>query len=282
MQESIPSRVRSRMKPGGISLRFEKRTLDGETVYLHHYVVPKGRSQDYETYTTQKPPSGPITRDEITPGPILKISPFFVDAFIEEGGAWRQLHSLSYWDAGITDTILVKYLQPRLRHGPILLLSRRQPHYLGWILLGFPDGIRKEKSFVQQFVSFGEGDYYAMQKFEKTDPRGYLLVEEESREGEESQPQRVTYRWDGERFSDPQARWFVIAAASKRKEEMDAYLERKQLIGTVEVTRSDRFPRLAPGLWMVIIERCRTQKAAIESVSLRRQAGLDCYAKRAF
>src|SRR5690349_3870012 len=141
MQANVPSTVRSRMKPGGISLRFEKHVLEGKTAYLHYYVVPKGRNAaNYENYTGQKPVPGPITREEITAGPILKSSPFFVDLFVEESGAWRLLHSQSYWDEGICTEIRVKYLQPRARRGPILLLSRRYPHYQGWTLIGFPDG----------------------------------------------------------------------------------------------------------------------------------------------
>jgi hypothetical protein len=282
MQESIPLAVRSQMKSGGISLRFEKLTLDGEAVYLHHYVVPKGRNQALEDFTGRKPRTGAITRDEITPGPILKSSPFYVDLFVEASGAWPRLHSLSYRDEGDISEILVKYLQPRSKRGPILLLSGGYTHWRRWVLLGFPEGIRAKKTFVQDFLHGGEGDYYVFQKFEKTDPRGYLLIDEETQNDENSKPQRAVYRWDGERFTDPEARWFIIAASSKRREEMDAFVDRKELIGTAEVTRSNRFPKLAPGLWIVIIERCRTQKAATESASLRRKAGLDCYAKQAF
>lgn len=284
MQENIPPAVRSHRKPGGISLRFIKQSIEGETVYLHSYVIPKGPNQDFENYVGRKPGIGPITRDEILQGmPILESSPFFIDLFAEAGGSWQLLHSLSYLDEGDSSKILVKYLQPRTRRGPILLLTRTNPHWKRWVLLGFPEGIRGKQTLVQDFLYGSEGNFfYTEQKFEKTDSRGFLVIEEETREGEENKPQRVTYRWDGERFTDPEARWFVIAATSKRKDEIEAFITRKQMRGTVEITRSERFPKLVPGLWIVIMERCRTRKAATCSVNLRRKAGLDCYAKQAF
>src|SRR5262249_12447990 len=148
----------------------------------HHYVVPKGRNPEFANMRGTTPPSGPITRDEITPGPILKSSPFYLDLYaLADGKPTTRLQSVSYDDEGDFAAMNVKYLQPKVKRGPILLLECGYSHWKHWVLAGFPDGVRGKRSFVQDFLFGGEGDQYLIQTFDKTDSRGFLQVNEEEK-----------------------------------------------------------------------------------------------------
>jgi hypothetical protein len=280
--QTAPKEALAQMPRGAISLRYEVRDLGGERFGIHHYVVPKGRNPAFENMRGSPPPTGPLTRVEITPGPILKSSPFYVDVYSLVNGKPTRLHSVSYEDEGDLSAINVKYLQPKARRGPILLLECGYTHWKQWVLIIFPDGVRGKRSFVQEFLWGGEGETYILQKFEKTDARGYLQVDEEARESEGDPIKRRVYRWDGERFTDPQARWFVIAATSKKRSEMEDFRKRKVVVYGAEIVRSDRFPKLAPGLYVVVLGRYRTAAEARLVAQTQKQAGHDCYVKQAF
>jgi hypothetical protein len=280
--QNAPSAVRDGMPPGAISLRYETRELDGERVGIHHYVLPKGRHPEYENLRGSPSPTGPITRDEITPGPILKESPFYVDVYSLAGGKPTRLHSVTYNDEGDISALRVRYLRPKEKRGPILLLEGGYTHWKSWVLLIFPDGIRGKRATVQDFLWGGEGETYILQQFDTTDPRGFLQVTEEERESEADPIKRRVYRWDGERFTDPEARFFVIAATSKKRAEMDDFLKRKVVVHGAHIVRSDRYPKLTPGLYVVVLGRHRTLAEAREMAKTQKQAGYDCYVKQAF
>lgn len=278
----VPPEARAGMPKGAISLRYEVHDLGGEKFGIHHYVLPKGRNPDFESMRGSPAPKGPITRAEITPGPILKNSPFYVDVYSLTGGKPNRLHSVSYDDEGDISSLRVKYLQPKTKRGPILLLEGGYTHWKNWVLILFPEGVRGKRAFVQDYLWGGEGETYILQKFDKTDSRGYLQVDEEERESEADPIKRRVYRWDGERFTDPSARYFVIAATSTKRAEMEEFLKRKVVVHGAEIVRSDRFPKLTPGLFVVVLGRHRTLAAAQEMVKTQKQAGYDCYAKQAF
>jgi hypothetical protein len=281
--QATPKEVLAQIPSGAISLRYEVRDLGGERFGIHHYVVPKGRNPAFENMRGSPPPTGPITRAEITPGPILKTSPFYLDLYaLADGKPTTRLQSVSYEDEGDLSALNVKYLQPKAKRGPTLLLECGYTHWKHWVLAGFPDGVRGKRSFVQDFLFGGEGGTYVLQRFDTIDRHGFLQVDEESCEGEGDPVKRYVYRWDGERFTDPEARWFVIGATSKKRAEMEDYLKRKVVIHGAHIVRSDRYPKLAPGLYVVVLGRYRTAAEARLVMQTQKQAGHDCYVKQAF
>jgi hypothetical protein len=190
------------MRHGGISLRYEVRDISGEKVGIHVYVVPKGRNPD-NPITPMPGKKGPITRDEITVGTALQPSPFYVDLFSVSDRKLTRLNSATYQEEGDVSRIDVKWLQPAKRLGPILLLKSGQiSHRTHWMLIVFPDGLRGKHVVTQYFLTEDESEtFYTVQQFDRTDARGFLMIEELSREGDDT-PERVRRcRWDGKRFT---------------------------------------------------------------------------------
>jgi len=200
--QQAPPAALALMRPGGISVRYEVRDIGGEKVGIHVYVVPKGRNPD-NPIAPEPGKKGPITRDEITVGTALQPSPFYVDLFSVSDSKLTRLNSATYQEEGDVSHIFVKWLQPAKRRGPILLIESRQiSHYTHRMLIGFPDGLRGKRVFTQYFLAGGESEtFYTVQQFDRTDARGFLMIEELSREGDDA-PERVhTYHWDGKHFT---------------------------------------------------------------------------------
>lgn len=286
--EPPPPEALALMPPKAISLRWEPRDFGGERVWFHHYVTPRGRSKTGGAAAAGDKPdtTTPITRKDIFVGPALETSPFTLDLFARKtaDGKLTRFHTATYLDESDVSAITVKYLQPKKKLGPLLLLESGFTHWKSWHLIGYPDGVRGKRHFVQTFLWGGEGAAYIGQRFDKTDRRGFLLVEEVSKEDEFAREKTILYHWDGERFTDPQARYFVIAASLKTWAEAEAFVKKAALTlpGSVEIVLSDRYPKLRPGMWVVILFRCRTQQEANGYARGQNDSGRECYVKRAY
>lgn len=277
---SLVKEIRAVMSPGGISLRHETRKIGAEDVVLHLYVVPKGRGP----YAPVQPEPGhekkPITREDITVGPSLVASPFFLDLFTRSGsGKLTRLHSIRFTEEGDVNKIVTKWLQPARRRGPILALHFGATHWHTWWLIVFPQGFRGEP-LVQSFLWGGEGEEYLFQRLDQIDKRGFMLVEEEWGRG----GKRGTrfYHWDGTRFVDRSSPYFIIAASVKTRAEAKAFKKRKTLGDIAEVDSSSQYKRLAPDLFIVILGRYQDRCEAAEDAAWYRREGIACYVKRAF
>src|SRR5262249_48909668 len=143
------------------------------------------------------------TRDEITVGRALQPSPFYVDVFSMDGRELKHLNTATYQEVGDVSRIYVKWLQPAKHRGPILLLEcgRMISDTTRWTLIAFPDGFRGKRVITRDFLTEVEGeDYYWVMSFDRTDTRGFLMIEERTRKGSDM-PERVrTYHWNGRRF----------------------------------------------------------------------------------
>lgn len=197
--EDAPAAVRAALRPNAISLRWEKRDLGGEAVYLHLSVVPKARNK----YAPNAPEPGhekdPITRADITPGMALESSPFVLEVWTRApDGTLRRRHALPFTEEGDVVEITTRWLEPKAKRGPILLLHFGTTHWHRWLLAIFPDGVRGKRALQQTFLWGGEGETGVTQRFDSVDLRGVLQVRETRYD--DGKITRRTYRWDGSRF----------------------------------------------------------------------------------
>jgi hypothetical protein len=275
-----PPEAIATLRPGAISLRWESKEINGEKIWLHLSVVPKGRHPNNPIEPALA--KAPIKREDITEGPVLKESPFTLDIFATgKNGKLTRLHTLTYLDEGDISGITLKWLQPAQKQGPLLLIEGGYTHWKWWRVLGFPNGVRDKKQFDQYFLWGGEGDIYVTQRFDKTDKRGYLVVEETS--ANESHKERTyRYTWNGEQFTDQEANYFLIAATTKTRAEAEEFVKKHGFGDQVTVLPTSRYAKLAPGLFAVVLGRYHTQKEANEESAFWKKNGTDCYAKRAY
>ena len=121
-----PATVQEKMPSGAISLRWQKMPVSQTAaVWVHLYCKPTGRSDEaaklggFDAKT-----SGPITRDEISAVPGIKWSPFWLDVWKDTGAQnWQRLSSAPFMKDGDVNRIVLRWLDPKLKTGPILLLD---------------------------------------------------------------------------------------------------------------------------------------------------------------
>lgn len=254
-QALAPQATVAAMRPGGISLRWESRWLGPEPgdVFLHLYAVPVGRATESEDNRDSRS-DAPIEREEITTDPSLLPSPFYLDLFARApGGSLRRLNTLTFTEDKDVNRIVVKWVEPGRRRGPVLLLDFGEGQWREWIVVTFPQGLAAEPT-VQRFLWGGEGEaVYNLLRFDSVDARGYLRIREDWREENGSGTRFHT--WNGFEFREPGARYFVIAASTKTRAEAEAFIRRERLQESAEVQPSDRYPRLKPGYFIVLLSR---------------------------
>lgn len=260
-----PTAVSTRMPAGAVSVRYETLQAGPDALAYHVFRQPRVRKAS-----------------DLGAGP-LPFQPFFVDVFTVEGGKPVFRYRARYEDEAEPESVTLRWLRPAEKRGPILLVSGGFTHWRRWVLVGLPDGPRTPRSaFTQEFLCGGEGETYLTQTFDRTDGRGQLLVSEEW--GAEGRPPRKrVYRWDGRRFSNLDEPFLVIAASAKTRDAVAKTFER-----VLDKTKSDEprveptanYPKLAPGLFVLILDRFRTAAAAEAFARRERAAGIDCYVKR--
>ena len=258
---ATPSAALRVMPQKAISLRWQKLPTDAKNaIWLHIYCVPTGRDPQLKYLGMEK--TGPITRGDITTGPSLKASPFWLDIFAD-ANAKRRLNSVKFEENKDVQDIVLRWLEPKTKRGPVLLMNFGYTHWYEWQTFTFARGW-SGAAHAQTFLYGGEGDIYSDFRFDRTDAQGRLIVVED--EGLENGKTRVnTYRWNGREWDDPNLKYFVIGSAVKDKSAIEA-LNRK--MGYGEVVRSDDYPKLRAGYWMWILGRFRTQAEANELVKI--------------
>lgn len=274
-----PVEALKRMTKGGISLRADERPIGpkGASVLLHLWVVPQGR--DPNSFVEPRDKNAPISREEITGGPSLKPSPFHLDVFARDNG-WKLLNSVTFQETTDVRDVETRWLHPQSRRGPVVMLrSTYDAHWSGWRLITFPQGLRG-KAYVQQFGSGGEGGIGVFSRFDRTDARGVMRVEEEEFSYINDRREKHFYNWNGTQFADP-ARYFLIAATTKTEEEAAAFVKRHKLNGAF-VHWTDDFALLRHGYAVVILGRYSSVEAARKAQKTVRGRDFKTYVKRAF
>ena len=186
----------SAMSRGGVSLRAETRTLKGEAVLLHLWCIPRGYNEMAKQTLDDDKRTLPVPRENIIKAEVLKPSPFYVDVFTRENGVWTRQQRAAFVQYGDVHEIHTRWLQPKKKIGPIVLLQFGQTHWMYWEVITYPRGIRG-KPATQEFLWGGEGEYYyADQSFASVDKNGFLQVEERSRDGEEKPEKLKIYHWN--------------------------------------------------------------------------------------
>ncbi len=249
------------MPAQAISLRWQKLpTGPTSEVWAHVYCMPKGRAPELKNMGVER--IGPITREDITTGPSLTESPFWLDIFADSA-ANKRLNSAKFEETQDVQDVILRWLEPRTRRGPVVLLKFGYTHWYEWQTVTFARSWAKP-AHRQTFYFGGEGDIYNFLRFDRTDAQGRLIVTEN--EGLENGRERTNiYRWNGREWDDKTQKYFVVGASLKTKSAADA-LQNKRGYG--EVLRSDDYPKLTPGYWIWVIGRYRTQTEAAELVKI--------------
>jgi hypothetical protein len=266
------------MPKGAISLRWQKletREVAGP-VWLHLYCVPKGHSDELQSMLDIKR-SGPVLREHITTGPSLKPSLFWLDVFRMQGkSGWQRLNSVTFTQSKDVQEIVLRWLDAKQRSGPVLALHFGYTHWHDWEVLTFPRGWQ-QKAYHQTFFWGGEGEIGVLQRFDRTDARGRLLISET--EFSEGNKQRTYgYRWNGREWQDTTQKYFVVGLSSRTLREAESFAVKR---GYGEVLFSSHYPRLQPGYYVWVAGRYRTRREANEQVAALRQNGVTAYVRRA-
>ena len=255
--QAAPELAEKQMPAGAISLRWQQLpTGANSSVWLHLYCVPKGRAPELKGMGIEK--SGPITRADIFVGPSLIESPFWLDIFADTG-AKRRLNSVKFEETQDVSQIVLRWLEPQKRRGPVLLLEFGYTHWHEWQSFTFADGWNRPAHW-QRFLYGGEGEIYNSLRFDRTDGQGRLIVTEN--EGRENGRERTNiYRWNGREWDDETLKYFVVGASLPTKSAAEQFAKKR---GYGEVLRSDDYPKLRPGYWIWVANRSRTQAEASE------------------
>lgn len=258
-QAATPPGALKLMPAKAISLRWHKLpTSQKSAVWLHIYCVPKGRDPQLKNMGVDK--SGPIIREDITTGPSLVDSPFWLDVFAD-AKANRRLNSVKFEESQDVGDIVLRWLEPQARRGPVVLLKFGYTHWHEWQSFTFAGGWTKP-AHGQTFFFGGEGGFYNWLRFDRTDAQGRLIVAED--EGLENGGNRTNiYRWNGREWDDKTLRYFIIGASLKDKSAADALLRKR---GYGEVLRSDDYAKLRAGYWIWVIGRFRTNAEATDYI----------------
>jgi hypothetical protein len=258
----LPAVAKAKMTPKGISIRSEVYTLAGEPILVHLWCVPKGYSAFFKDNFPEQA-AKPVTREQITAGEILERSPFYLDVFVrdEKTKNWQFASRATFETVGNAHEVQTRWLRVREQKGPVFLLKFGITHWMEWQVVTFPKGIRGA-AFAQRFLYGGEGETYVMQAFKKADAKGFLQVDEEGNdEGGRGKTQAI-YRWNGSRYVDEKAVYFLLGVTTRNKAEAEA--ARNKLGGDAEVIFTTDYPKLAPGYYAVVIERFQDKKYAEE------------------
>ena len=254
---ATPPAALSLMPQKALSLRWQKLPTSAKSaVWLHIYCVPAGRDPQLKSMGVEK--SGPITRADVSVGISITESPFWLDVFADSAGN-KRLNSVKFEESQDVREIVLRWLEPAKRRGPVVLLNFGYTHWWEWKTLTFARGWND--SVHQQTFSYGgEGDVYNFLRFDQTDAQGRLVFVE--KEGRENDVERTNiYRWNGREWDDVKLKYFVIGASVKTKSAADALAKKR---GYGEVLRSDDFPKLRAGYWMWVAGRFRTSDEAQE------------------
>ena len=269
--EAAPAIVRQTMPQGAISLRWQR----VDKVWLHIYCKPSGRSDEAVNILGIEKKTGPITREEIIPVPAIKLSPFWLDVWQNAAQKWQRLSSAGYMQDKDVNEIVLRWLDPKNKTGPIVLLNCGFTHWHEWDVFTYAKGWQQTPA-QQTFFWGGEGGSGISQRFDQT-RNGKTVIIENEYEGDKTSTN--LYRWNGREWNDATQKYFLIGATEKTKAEAEKWLNEK---GWGEVVRSDDFPNLKAGYYIVVLERFRVLKEANERARLlKKENAMETYVRRA-
>jgi hypothetical protein len=260
---ALPTSARAKMLPKGISLRSEVYTLAGEPILIHLWCIPKGYSTFYKDNFPEQVKL-PITREQITASEVLVRSPFYLDVFVKEKGNWQFASRAMFEEMGDTHEIQTRWLRVKEQKGPVFLLKFGMTHWLEWQVVTFTKGIRGA-AFAQSFLFGGEGESYVTQEFKKADRKGYLQVDEEANDGEAKGKTQTVYHWNGSRYVDEKAVYFVLGVTSRKKADVEAARQKEG--PNAEIIFTTNYPKLAPGFYAILIGRYRDKAEAEQTAN---------------
>lgn len=274
--DEAPANVRQTMPQDAISLRWQKQSVSQtDAVWLHLYCKPSGRSDEAAKMFGLEKRSAPITREEITPMPGIKTSPFWLDVWQNSAQKWQRLSSARYMQDKDVNEIVLRWLDPKAKTGPILLLNSGFTHWHEWDVFTYANGWQKTPAH-QTFFWGGEGGSGISQRFDQTRNGRTVIVETESEDERES---THLYRWDGREWNDATQKFFLIGATTRTRAEAEKWRDEK---GWGEVLRSDDFSNLKAGYYIAVLERFRSLKDANERARLlKKDNAMEAYVRRA-
>jgi hypothetical protein len=278
---NVPAEVLSSMPKGAISLQWRQINTNEATgpLWLHLYCIPKGYAAEFPDPDIKR--SGPVKREHITSGPSLKTSPFWLDIFRPratkantKSKGWQRLNSVRFEQSKDLQEIVLRWLQPKTRSGPVLALHFGYTHWHEWVVLTFPRGWTQQ-TYVQTFLWGGEGETGVLQRFDRTDAKGRLVIAETEINGEKKQT--YLYRWNGFEWQDPAQKYFLIGASTKSRSEAEAVFARH---GFGEVLWSNHYPRLRAGYYLWVAVRFRSLDEATQRQRALKQNKISTYVQR--
>jgi hypothetical protein len=264
----LPPVAKAKMSPKGISLRSEVYTLAGEPILVHLWCIPKGYSVFYKDNFPEQV-NKPITAAQIDAAEVLERSPFYLDVFVkdEKTKNWQFASRATFEGVGNAHKIETRWLRVKEQKGPVFLLNFGMTHWMEWQVVTFPKGIRGA-AFAQRFLYGGEGETYVMQEFKKADKAGFLQIDEEGNdEGDEGKTHAI-YQWNGSRYVDEKAVYFLLGVTTRNKAEAEA--ARIKEGNDAEVIFTTDYPKLAPGYYAVLVERFQDKKRAEDIAKARK------------
>jgi hypothetical protein len=271
----VPATVLHVLPKGALSLQTKTFNLASGDVLLHLYTLPVGHSPETEYLGIEKR-TGPVQREQITTGPSLLPSRFWLDVFARSGASWKRVNSVPFIENKDANDIKMRWLYPAKKQGPVVLMHFGYTHWHEWVLLVFPQGFSGPYT-VQEFYWGGEGETGVMQRLDKTDKAGRLMIEEE--QTDEGRTKKYIYKWDGVEFAQPHLPYFAIGASVKTKAEAENWIgQHKQGY----VRPSSHYKKLRPGYYIVLLNRFATLKEANAFAAGCRKEKIPCAVKRAF
>ena len=272
-EEQAPSDVLAKMPAKAVSILFGKYPIGPgyQEILIHVYAVPEAEKAKE---------SGASYKREDFMGLNIRRSYFTADFLLRKGSQLERLNRVTFRNHDGVNGILIKWLEPKARRGPVVCIHLGATHWLGWELIAFPDGVRG-RAVLKQFEYGGEGESGVEVQLDEVDRQGRMTVSLNSHEGEMDSEQH--YFWNGKKFVESPRPNFVIAASLKTRQAAKAFCRQHGEIPLDDIQPSSHYPKLTPGYFIVIAERFETQTAAnTYARKLSHSWGIVCYGRRAF
>lgn len=272
--KSAPAALLKLLPNKAISLRWQQ-VSSRPPVWAHLWCVPRGHSKEREQMTGEKR-SGPVRRQDIDNWPSVEPSPFTLDVFeVEEENpvGWKKLSRAVFTQSSDVQEIHTRFLDPRTRLHPVLLLHFGFTHWHDWEVFTLARGWGSPIAH-QTFGWGGEGESHVFQRFDRVH-RGRLVIDE--RAERDGQAERGTYFWNGREWDDPSQKWLVIGAWGNRSA-MQTLAARR---GWGQARPASEFPRLRSKGWVWLIARYRREPEAREHLQMLRKEKIDARVRRA-
>ena len=120
-----PSEVQSTMPPNAVSILFGKYPIgpDHQDVLVHVYAIPKSpKPRDSQS---------PYTRDDFLKLDVPKCQ-YVTDLLVRDNGKLKRINQVMFKNTDGVNGIVVKWLEPKARRGPVIAIHTGYTHWLGW------------------------------------------------------------------------------------------------------------------------------------------------------